>query len=329
MKKSPIISALVKGVVLVLALLNIAAALDEQHWLLELTAHFVMQYILAAVILLPFALYQRRWALTVILVLIVMINSLEVWRLKQEFSQPKETCDAAESITLLQANVYYRNWNIGQAGKALRDLAKDADIVILNEFDEAWREQEEEAFLRKFPHHYVTWIEADIEKMAIFSRQPFEVQQRAGRVSNHAHLRLLFPSYGLTLISYYGFAPINARMTSERNYELMRIAEYMKRLHSPAIVMGDFNQTPYATAMQNAMREGGLHFAPFPHGIAPSWPRLNAYTLPLEIPIDHLLANEHVRICKNKVIHIPGSDHGAVRTMLQPLKILPNFRTAQ
>jgi endonuclease/exonuclease/phosphatase (EEP) superfamily protein YafD len=210
------------------------------------------------------------------------------------------------------------NVTIDEAARELQQAAEQADIIILNEFSEAWREREEGRFKKQFPHGYVTWINDNIEKMAIFSRQPFHVQQRSGRVEKNAHLRLLFPSLGLTMFVFHGLTPVNEFAKTERDWELSRIARELKRMHSPSMIIGDFNQTPYATRFQNALREGDLHLAPFPEGIKPTWPD-SWYSMPLEIPLDHLLVNLNVRICKREVIPITGSDHSAVMNVLQLL----------
>jgi endonuclease/exonuclease/phosphatase (EEP) superfamily protein YafD len=328
MKQRRTLRIIVWLLVIVLAVSNLLAALDGEFWVFELFAHFVMQYIWLSLLLLPVVLWMRKWRLAVILVLIVAINSAEVATLRRDFSQPETDCDSSKTITILQSNVFYRNWNLDGSAKQLRKMAEQADIVVFNEFDVNWRAQKEGEFAKMFPHHYVTWIKGEIEKFAIFSREPFEVQQVSGRIAKNAHLRLLFPSYGLTLVSYHGLTPISASWTNERNHELLRIARDMKKLQSPALVLGDFNQTPYTLAMQKAMREGELQMAHFPHGLMPTWPSAGI-TFPLQIPIDHLLVNRYARICKRKVIDVAGSDHSAVRTIIQPIEFVPDFRAAQ
>lgn len=314
--------------VIMLAACNLLAMFDGKFWVFELFAHFVMQYIWLSLVLLPVVLWMRKWRLAVILVLIIAINVTEVYTLRRDFSQPEAQCDSTKAVTILQSNVFYRNWNLDDSARQLRKMAEQADIVVFNEFDVNWRGQKEGEFARMFPHHYVTWIRGDIEKFAIFSREPFEVQQVSGRIPKNAHLRLLFPSYGLTLVSYHGLTPISESWTHERNHELLRIARDLKRMQSPALVLGDFNQTPYTVAMQQAMREGGLHMAHFPHGLMPTWPSAGI-TFPLQIPIDHLLANPYARICKRKVVDVAGSDHSAIRTIIEPIAFVPDFRTAQ
>lgn len=310
--------------VVLLGLANVFAALDAHYWLFEMFAHFVMQYIILATLLLPVALWRRKWRQVVILLLVLVLNIGEVWMIRRDFSYQRETCEGEQTIAILQSNIYYRNWNLDAALDLLRTSSEDVDIVVFNEFEEEWRERAIKAFSDRFPYHYITWVRADIESFAIFSREPFEVRQHSGRIRNNAHLRLLFPSYGLTFAVYHGFAPITERGVRERNHELMRIAQDFDRMHSPALVMGDFNQTPYATAMQDAMRAGKLRIAHFPHGLAPTWPKPKL-AFPFGIPIDHLLANEHIRICKRRVIDVPGTDHGAVRTVVQPLRSVPSF----
>lgn len=304
---------------------TVLAALDTYYWAFETFAHFVLQYILISTLLLPVVLWRRRWLLVFILLMTLGININEVAMIRRDFSHPRESCDAGKTITILQSNVYYRNWNLDAAFERLREAAQDVDIVVFNEFEEEWRERALEEFSDSFPHHFITWIKGDIESFAIFSKEPFEVRQHSGRIHKNAHLRLLFPSYGLTFAVYHGYAPITELGVQERNYELMRIAQDFNRMSSPALVMGDFNQTPYATAMQEAMREGRLYIAHFPHGLAPTWPKPK-WALPFGIPIDHLLANDHIRICKRRVIDVPGTDHGAVRTVLQPLPSVPEFK---
>lgn len=319
----PFLQKTLRAFVAVLGLCTFLGAIDTAYWAFELFAHFLVQYILLALVLLPFVLWCRQWRGVLIVLLVLAINGQEMWQIAKVYSQPRVKCDGP-TISVLQSNVYYRNWMIGDAAQELQKAAALADIVIFNEFSEQWRAREEGSFKKQFPHGYITWIKGNIEKMAIFSRVPFTVQQRSGRVENNAHLRLLFPTLGLTLFTYHGFTPISERWVAERDYEILRIARDMERMHSPGVLVGDFNQTPYATNFQKALKAGDLHLAPFPRGIRPTWPDswLTAF---FEIPIDHLLSNANVRVCKRKVINVPGSDHGAVLNVLQLLPDAPNF----
>lgn len=314
-------------ITITLGLATVFAFVDTKHWLFELFAHFTVQYIALALLLLPLVLWRRHWRLLGIVVLVLGLHMHEMWRIASLYSQPREQCEGP-TMGVLQSNVYYRNWMIDAAADELQKAAERADIVIFNEFSEEWREREEGRFKKLFPHGYITWISGNIEKMAIFSREPFHVQQRSGRVDKNAHLRLIFPTLGLTLFTYHGFTPINEKWVVERDREILRMARELKRMHSPGVLTGDFNQTPYATSFQKALEAGGLKLAPFPRGIRPTWPD-SWFTALFEIPIDHMLANEHVRVCKRKVINIPGSDHGAVLNVIQLLPDAPDFSELQ
>lgn len=314
---------LFRSMAMALGLATLFAFFDTTYWLLELFAHFTVQYIALSLLLLPIAILYKRWRMTAILVLVLFIHSLELWQVATQLSQKRVPCEGS-TVSILQSNVYYRNWMIPEASRALQKAAERADIVILNEFSEIWRAQEEERYKKLFPHSYITWIEGNIEKIAIFSRHSFHVQQISGRVDQNAHLRLIFPSLGLTVYTYHGFTPINERWQKERNREIARIANELKRMHSPGVLTGDFNQTPYATHFQNALKEGELRLAPFPEGIRPTWPD-TLFTAPLEIPLDHMLINDNVRVCAREVINIPGSDHSAVMNVLQLLPEVPDF----
>lgn len=314
---------LFRALAMSLGVATLLAFFDAKHWLFELFAHFTMQYLILSVLLFPLAIFWRRWKMATILLCVAAIHLHELYVVATEYSQPRVAC-TGQKINVLQSNVYYRNWQINEAARELQKAAERADIVIFNEFAEEWREREEGRFKRLFPHGYITWIDGNIEKMAIFSRQPFTVVQRSGHADKNAHLRLIFPTLGLTLYTYHGFTPINRGWVRERDREILRIATEMKRLHSPALLTGDFNQTPYATSFQQALRAGGLRLAPFPEGIRPTWPDGWA-TAPFEIPIDHMLVNANVRICERIVYNIPGSDHGAVLNVLQLLPEVPDF----
>ena len=312
-----------RALAMTLGFCTIFAAWDVKYWFFELFAHFAVQYIMLSAVMLPMAIYMHRWRMTTILVLVMAINCFELWQIATHYSQEKEQCNG-QTISILQSNVYYRNMNINEAAKTLQKAAERADIVIFNEFAEEWREREEGRFKSLFPHGFVTWISSNIEKMAIFSRQPFHVQQRSGFVEKNAHLRLIFPTLGLTLFTYHGFTPMNAYWVQERDREMLRIAKELRRMHSPGLLTGGFNQTPYATRFQQMLFEGDLRLAPFPQGVLPTWPD-GWFTAPLEIPLDHMLVNKHVRVCSREVINIPGSDHSAILNTLQLLPSVPNY----
>lgn len=315
-------------VAIIVGLATICGALDTSYWSLELFAHFLVQYLLLSVLLLPFALFYRHWGTVIILLLIAGLNGHELWRVATVYSHAPVNCEGQPTIHILQSNFYYRNTHADDAANALIRLSEQADIVVINEFNPEWRKQQADRFKKRFPHSFVTWKDGNIEEMAIFSREPFSVQQRSGWVANNAHLRLTFPTLGLTFVTYHGFTPLDAYRKRERDREIRRIAKDMKRLHSPALLTGDFNQSPYATSFQRALTAGSLWFAPFPQGLLPTWPRM-WFTVPFVIPIDHMLVNEHARICRREVISIPGSDHGAVLNEILLLPDVPNFSELQ
>lgn len=314
---------LLRALAISLGAATLFAEFDTEYWFFELFAHFTVQYIVLSGLLFPLAVFLRLWKTATILACVFIIHAQEIHKVAVEYSQERVPCHG-QTINILQSNVYYRNWRINSAAQALEKAAEKADIVIFNEFAEEWRAREEGRFKQLFPHGYITWINGNIEKIAIFSRQPFTVQQRSGHADKNAHLRLIFPNLGLTLYTYHGFTPISAGWVRERDREILRISTEMKRLHSPAVLTGDFNQTPYASSFQEALQAGNLKLAPFPQGVRPTWPDGLA-TAPLEIPIDHMLVNANVRFCKRIVYDIPGSDHGAVLNVLQLLPEVPDF----
>lgn len=295
--------------VLSMGLCNLLASLDASFWFFEFFSHFVVQYLALGIGFSFIALILKQWRLLVICLLIVAANGLEIYDIATHKSQPRVACDVNHTVTLLQSNVYGYNYRQEKAAETLINLSKQADIMVLNEYNYRWRGHTFSEFSKEFPYRYLTSSDSQMPWIGIFSRFPFTVTERPGAVKSNGSLKVVFPTKGFNLFTYHGFTPIKAGWALERNRELEKIGYEVYRQERPAILTGDFNQTPYATRFARVADRDGIRFGPFPEGVEPSWPD-SWITWPfLGIPIDHVLMNQRAFLCSRHLVDMPGADH--------------------
>ena len=86
----------------------------------------------------------------------------------------------------------------------------------------------------------------------------------------------------------------------------MAVAERVRTLEEPAVVIGDLNTTPWSRLFARLVERTGLCDSRAGFGIQASFPSDMAF---LRIPIDHLLASCAVGVRARRIGPQVGSDH--------------------
>ena len=76
------------------------------------------------------------------------------------------------------------------------------------------------------------------------------------------------------------------------------------------MVVGDLNCTPWSPHFRRLLRDAGLRDVARGRGLEPTW---YPTSLPLGIPIDHVLVSDEIGVANRELGSDLGSDHRPVR----------------
>ena len=222
-------------------------------------------------------------------------------------SGPAPSADAPR-ITLVAANVMFRNDRISEVGDELAAL--DADVLALSEITPAIAEQ-----LRAHPvaDRYPYRVEAPAEfasGLMIWSRLPL------GPVGEQAAFDR---SIDTTVITDQGLVrvmlvhpPPPTQRRDVWNEELRSIAAVVDQTLFATVVVGDFNSSYFHPPFRRMIADADLHDALVDSGLGltPTWP--TDLFIPPFATLDHVLLDRSLATVGAGVSPIPGSDHRAV-----------------
>jgi len=300
---SPFIYRLALAVLTGIVLLTLASQFG-QYFLLELTTHFRLQYVLAATFCAVFFIVFQSWKFLPIAIVCAVLNA--IYLTPYIGSASYDDSASGTPLRLLHANVLKKNTNY----KAIFDLVSRtaADVVVLQEVTENWN-KEIEVLQSSYPFtRRVPGLEG--AGMAVLSRFPFE-QEQVLNLDASTHVAILaqirIAGTPITLLSLHPPTPITPGKFANRNRQLEEAAKLLNSIDVPKILVGDLNTTmwsPYFTALtgRTGLRDVRLGF-----GLKTSWPM----PLPsvLRLPIDHCLVSSDLKV-KDVQIGVPvDSDH--------------------
>lgn len=273
-------------------------------WLLELTAHFRVQYLgLTAVMLLLLAL-RRRWLVFAALFAAGVVSAVAV--LPYLPSATPEVSAAPGTVRVLTVNVSYRQFSVRRLLEIVREAKPDVLIVqeltphaerVLASLDEDF------PYFRKFtadgPTGIGLWSPHELEGAATFA---------LGR-SPAIEARVHAPQGTFTVIGAHLSSPMTPRRAAARNSELRELAARSAAVTEPLVVAGDFNITPYSPYFVDWLTASGLTDTRRGRTLSPSWPTMAPLA---RIPIDHVAVNSGFTIRSHERLPNFESDHFGV-----------------
>jgi len=87
---------------------------------------------------------------------------------------------------------------------------------------------------------------------------------------------------------------------------LADLADLIRELTDPVILLTDFNATSWSSNFQDLTTATGLRDSRIGFGVQPTWP---AQLPGLRVPIDHCLVSPKIEIHDRRVTANAGSDH--------------------
>ena len=279
----------------------LAALLGRYVWLLDLFAHFRVQYTLLFLIVAILLFALRAPLLGAASIAGALLGAVPI--VSYMGVQTARAAADTDKFRVVAFNTWFRNHDYAAVGRFLEQM--QPDVIVLEELkrEEGMRLGE---YLPSYPH---VFNEARHYGAIVFARWPIVAAESLALTdtpSRAARVTLDWKGKQVTVLGVHLHWPLGPTNSRLRNGELAGIAEFAAGRSEPLIVAGDFNSTPWSSHFQTALARSGLNDCAAGHGLAPSWP---AQFPPLGIRIDHCWASRHWRSTDVRVGPGLGSDH--------------------
>lgn len=228
-----------------------------------------------------------------------------------EAPAPVQAPAPEEVLRVVTLNLNYENRDLQPLGQWLAAV-DEPDILVLQEFTPLHQktiEAGEGAGWTRAYRHRALHPQFDQFGIAVLSRWPIrrtqEVAPQASEDTLKLRLVIDWQQQPLALTVIHPMPPINPAYALARDRAMLLEAQQLAALGMPGILLGDFNDTPWAPGMRA--------LAPYllrGTGLTPSWP--NALGRISFLPLDHVLVTPHWRRVRSTVGADVGSDHRPV-----------------
>lgn len=293
--------------VLILAcLFSLTAFFGHASWLLDLTSHFRIQYLLIQLVCLGALLAARSWRGSLLLLPFVAMNLTPILPYYAPFaSQPTAETSLGSPIKILNINVNLFNTRYTQTARYI--VEKNPDILVIEEFTSTWNRALAPT-LQAYPYRQIATRD-DSFGLGLFSKLPLEnptvlLLGKSGFPSIVSGLTIA--GQPTSIVATHPYPPFTDVNFQSRNAQLMAIAHYRPQLRENLILSGDLNTTPWSYPFQPFLQQTGLRDSQVGFGLQPSWPTF--FVLPW-IPIDHILVSPQFTVLNREIGPHIGSDH--------------------
>jgi endonuclease/exonuclease/phosphatase (EEP) superfamily protein YafD len=298
--------------------------LGRLHWFLDLFSHWRWQYLGFSLLAVVWSLWQNKRRMLVCTVLTLLLNAALIGQLALTGNLSKARLAKDFHLRVLSFNVLTSNPNTDGVLDYLRQ--SEADVIMLMEVDATWARLLE-PLTQTHPHHRIQ-SRGDNFGIAIFSRLPLdglEIVEISEAEVPSVDARLTINGRQLAILGTHTLPPMGKAYTTERDQQLTAIAEHVKASHTPTLVIGDLNASPWSHGMDLLQAGGTLGFRSIDPPWSPTWyavslsssertngkrvsksrPALSLFS----IPIDHALCSQPLVITSRSVGPELGSDH--------------------
>jgi endonuclease/exonuclease/phosphatase (EEP) superfamily protein YafD len=224
--------------------------------------------------------------------------------------------DEQKSLSIMIANVLQTNHN---TQGCLREIAKaDPDVLILLEANNRW-DTETSSLTEKYPFAKKVPLE-NMYGLLLYSKLDLVEPSVKYLVENdipsiHTKIRLRNGQ----LVQFYAVHPTppvpgeNIRST-ERDKELLLVADLAKDSQLPVIVAGDLNDVAWSHTTDLFLKMSGLLDPRRGRGFFNSF---NAHYFFLRFPLDHAFISRHFKVIRLKRLDNYNSDHFPIFLQIQ------------
>jgi endonuclease/exonuclease/phosphatase (EEP) superfamily protein YafD len=295
-----------------LAAATMLAALARFGWVAELATHFRLQYALALLVLAAAYLVgrQRRLALVALALLATNAWYLVPYLLPAVITE-SVAAPAGSDVEVVSLNLLVRNDDYEEVRRYLQQ--RDADVLVLSELTPKWVEALAPV-IAGYPHRLAK-ARKGAWGLGVYSRYPLvdaEITNLGVTDSSHVAATLRLPGGDVQLLGVHLVSPTLPGRAERRNRQLVALANRLGPPRSPAeprmprLLLGDMNVTPFSPYFRELLERTGLQDQRGAAGLIGTWP---TWVLPLQIPIDHCIADPDLGVTRVARGPIVGSDH--------------------
>lgn len=307
---------LLEALVLMALFFSVLAFFGAWNCYVDLLAHFRPQYALALLIAAALALLLRTWRAAGFAALGLAINAAVIVPLFVSATSAAID-ETIPPLKVVSFNVRTSNRQFDAAAEYL--LREQAEVVLLMEVDQTWLTE-----LATRLHGYrmveglaqddnfgiALFTRLDAAGLAVKQTECFDITGGAAEVKVIA-AQLQWHDQPLALLGIHPVPPMTERNAAARDAVLAAAGRWSldQQAHGKAaIVIGDFNATPWSHAFRQLEQEGNLLNSQRGFGVQPTyrsnWPQL------LGISIDHCLHSKDLKTMQRVVDpQGHGSDH--------------------
>jgi endonuclease/exonuclease/phosphatase (EEP) superfamily protein YafD len=302
-----------------IALAATLASLAAFHWSLELFSHYGLHYIALALIAAGLLAALRSWRWAAAALAVAGATAFTIAQNMSPVRQPGAANHPAQ-ITVFHFNAGFRHNNPREVTDYILAHADRFDVVVLIESSLSWVE-ELKRLESAFPHTVRAPDDSPFGVAVLSKIKPATAEIISPPNGyRHIEMRLALPAYPrpLTIYAVHPPPPMSRELAQARNDKLRSIAGIVHgRPAESAVVVGDFNVTPFSPHFASFARTSALQ--PVQKGILPrpTWPVVLG-TAWFGIAIDHSFVAPDLALVSREIGPALGSDHLPVTLTLAP-----------
>lgn len=274
--------------------------------LIDLPSHFVVQYGLATLLLLPFTGFLKMPKTAVSLLCILLLN---FWQVHPQLMPLPEMAQTGKPLKILQVNTLYLAKNF-DALKALI-AAEKPDMIVGCETNPALADILK-TLEKDYPHQAVHPQGDNPRGLALLSKIPFTRQDKM--YYDHVKIpsqvfQIEHEGQKIRFVSVHPATPVTDEGLVSRDNIFKNIFKKMQKENPDnLVILGDFNATPWSPALKKLTVDLNLTNSRNGKGLMPTWH--THFPGPLfRIPIDHVLVSPKLAAVSHRLGPDIGSDH--------------------
>ncbi len=277
----------------------------RQFLLAELISSFNAQLAVLMLICGVFLLALRRKVFGWLLLLIGVGQILTLASIFLPATQPQP---GRQTITIMSMNVWGDNRQFQQVIDQIERVSPD--VLLLIEYSNQWHNQTKTLY-STYPHRMLEprWHGYGI---ALFSKLPLEeteVWQLTRKITDVPALSatVKLGDQSLRIAGLHTMSPTNSLRMQLRTQQMNEIADLLKSVNEPSVLIGDFNCTPWSPFLKELAKSCSYRDSRQGQGYLASWNTGLPWLF--WIPIDHALVSKEVHVHQRNTGEACGSDH--------------------
>jgi endonuclease/exonuclease/phosphatase (EEP) superfamily protein YafD len=261
----------------------------------NLLEHFRLQYTVVAllVVVATAALRISRWFGAACVALLLHL----VWIAPAFMPGPRPR--AGRPLRVLEVNVLMSNRHFDEVRALIADT--QPDVIALIEVDQRWLDALAPALI-DYPGR-IEHPSSDFNGIALYARTPLT---GGPELLGGNQATLVGALSDVTIIAMHTETPTSRRGLRSQHQQFDAVADRMRGLAGPVIVVGDFNTTPWSREFARFLDRSGGCDSRAGFGVQASFPSSSTI---LGIPIDHVITTCSIGVTDRRVERHVGSDH--------------------